>query len=61
MVLEYLPTFSYIYLKKGPNVNVGKYSSTMEHLGISHTIAMIVTFTNLASDLGPHPVPCLMI
>ena len=31
MVLEYLPTLSYIYPKNDPNV--GKYSSTMEHLG----------------------------
>ena len=33
MVLEYLPTFTYTFtLQKWPSF-VGKYSSTMEHLG----------------------------
>ena len=29
--MEYLPTFTYIYPKNHPNV--GKYTSTMEHMG----------------------------
>ena len=32
MVLVYLPLFTYIWVIDG--VNVGKYSSTMEHMGM---------------------------
>ena len=49
MVLEYLPTFTYSYLKKGPTV--GKYSSTMVRIwDILASSAELSFCTNIASS-----------